>query len=86
MPLRDECHKPSKKGMDMMPQVTKHHPPCERGECKIFGCCERVTHCHRYDMSQWTKRPVDILFGSKCSVDVPLVDTPSRHPVLRFKF
>ncbi len=30
-------------------------------------------------MSQWTKHPVDVPFGSKCSVDVPLVDVPSRH-------
>jgi hypothetical protein len=31
-------------------------------------------------MSQWTKRSVEILFGSKCSVDVPLVDVLSMHP------
>jgi hypothetical protein len=35
--------------------------------------------CHRYKMSQWTKHPVAVLFGSKCTVDVPLVDIPSRH-------
>ncbi len=30
-------------------------------------------------MSQWTKYPVDVPFGSKCSVDVPLMDVLSVH-------
>jgi hypothetical protein len=37
------------------------------------------SNCHRYEMSQWTKCPVDVPFGSKCSVDVLLVDVPFRH-------
>jgi hypothetical protein len=49
----------------------------------VFGVDVQSVHfqsnCHRYEMSQWTKCPVDVPFGSKCSVDVPLVDVPSRH-------
>jgi hypothetical protein len=56
-----------------MSQVT-WCPPCDRGGHKIPGCCERVSDCHGYEVSQWTTRPVDVPFGSKCSVDVP-----SRH-------
>jgi hypothetical protein len=55
-----------------MSQVTSC-PPCDMGGRKILGCCERVSNCQRYEVSQWTKRPVDVPFGSKCSVDVPLV-------------
>ncbi len=40
------------------------------------------SNCHWYEMSQWTKHPLDVPFGSKCSVDVPLVDVPSRHWIL----
>jgi hypothetical protein len=32
-------------------------------------------------MSQWTKHPVDVPFGSKYSVDIPLVDILSMHPI-----
>ncbi len=50
----------------------------------VFGVDVQSVHfqpnCHRYEMSQWMKCPVDVPFGSKCSVDVPLVDVPSRHP------
>jgi hypothetical protein len=40
------------------------------------------SNCHKEKMSQWTKHPVDVLFGSKCAVDVPLMDVLSRHPYL----
>ncbi len=39
------------------------------------------SNCHRYEMSQWTKHPADIVFGSKCSVDTLWVDFQTRHPV-----
>jgi hypothetical protein len=45
-----------------------------QGGHKIPGCCERVSDCHGYEVSQWTTRPADVPFGSKC-----LVDVPSRH-------
>ncbi len=49
----------------------------------VFGVDVQSVHfqsnCHRYEMLQWTKCPVDVPFGLKCSVDVPLVDVPSRH-------
>jgi hypothetical protein len=57
----------------------------------VFGVDIQSVHfqsnCHRYEMSQWTKHPLDVPFGSKCSVefplvDVPLVDVPSRHWIL----
>jgi hypothetical protein len=35
-------------------------------------------------MSKATKCPVDIPFGSKCSVDVAWVDIPSRHRIFIF--
>jgi hypothetical protein len=45
------------------------------------------SNCHKDKMSQWTKHPVDVLLGSKCSVDVPLIDVLSRHPYsLLFRF
>jgi hypothetical protein len=50
----------------------------------VFGVDVQSIHfqsnCQRYEMLQWTKHLVDIPFGSKCSLDVPLVDVRSRHP------
>jgi hypothetical protein len=81
MSQMDKMSQSRSKRVDMMSQVT-WCPHCYRGGCKILGYYEQVSHCHRYKESQWTKRPVDVLFGSKCSVDVALVGVLSRHQVV----
>jgi hypothetical protein len=50
-------------------------------KCSFFAVDVHFwSNCHKDGMSQWTKHPVDIPFGSICSVDVPLVDVLSMHP------
>jgi hypothetical protein len=70
------------KRVDMMSPVTKR-PPCHRHGCKITDCSKWVSECLWNEMSQKTKSPVDIPFGSKflarggCSIKAPIQDTPA---------
>ncbi len=72
-----KCHKPGKRGWTWYHKWQYFCP--ESRWHKIQGCREWVSDCHRHKMSQWTKCPVDVPFGSKCKVEVPLVDVLSMH-------
>jgi hypothetical protein len=62
-----------------MSQVTDNTSTLKRAGHKIPGRCEWVSECYRYEMSQWSKYPVEVSFGSKCSEDVPLAEVLSMH-------
>jgi hypothetical protein len=62
-----------------------HLAPIFGSQCSLGWTYNPSTfrsNCRKYEMSQWTKQPVDVPLGSKCSVVVPLVDVLSMHHIL----